>query len=103
MNIARGVTVGDSAVYGCTGITELNIADGVTIGDGAFDGCTGITELLITKGVETGLCVFNFNTVERFSMPEPIMYFSSQLLLSLSELFETLRNKGHESKHPIRS
>ena len=96
VNIANDATIASAAFAYCTGITEVNIAKGVTIGVRAFDGCTGITELNIAESVRVNGKPFSFYTVERFSMPKPIMYFSRKLMLSISELFETLRNKGHE-------
>ena len=46
--------IGDSAFYGCTGLTEITIPSGVTtIGEHAFYGCTGLTEITIPTGVTT--------------------------------------------------
>ena len=50
----------------------------------------------IAEGVRVNGKPFNFNTVERFSMPEPIMYFSRQLILSLSELVKKFKEGNKE-------
>jgi hypothetical protein len=42
------VTIGDSAFWGCTGITQLAISEGAKIGDGAFDGCIGIAKTYVS-------------------------------------------------------
>ena len=45
-------SIGDSAFYGCTGLTRVVIPDSVTsIGDSAFYGCTGLTSVVIGDGV----------------------------------------------------
>ena len=44
--------LGDSAFYGCSGLTSLTIPSGVTsIGGGAFYYCSGLTSLTIPSGV----------------------------------------------------
>ena len=96
VNIAKGVTIGKWAFFGCTGISELAMSKGVRIDWGAFDGCIDITELSIAQGVTIGEDTFSFETVERFSMPEPIMYFSRQLRLGISDLVKRLKEKGHQ-------
>ncbi len=46
--------IGESAFYGCTGITGVAIPDSVkTIGESAFSGCTGLRGLTIPAGVAT--------------------------------------------------
>lgn len=53
VTIPDGVTsIGDTAFFGCTGITSITIPDSVTrIGDWVFDGCTGLTSVTIPDGV----------------------------------------------------
>ncbi len=42
-------TIGENAFYGCIGLTSLTIPDSViTIGDNAFYGCIGLTSLMIS-------------------------------------------------------
>lgn len=61
----------------------------MTIGDSAFYEFS-TTELSNAEGIIVDEYTFNFDKVECFSMPELIMYFSRQLIFSLSELFEIL-------------
>ena len=51
--IRNGVTsIGNSAFYGCTGLTSITIPDSVTsIGGSAFNGCTGLTNITIPDSV----------------------------------------------------
>ena len=46
-------TIGSSAFYGCTGLTNLNLPNSlITIGNNAFVGCTGLTSITIPENVE---------------------------------------------------
>ena len=46
------VSIGDSAFYGCTNLTDVTIADSVTsIGDSAFYGCANLTDVTIPDSV----------------------------------------------------
>ena len=46
--------IGNSAFYGCTGLTSVTIPDSVTsIGYSAFSGCTGLTSIIIPDSVVT--------------------------------------------------
>ncbi|MBQ9557488.1 MAG: leucine-rich repeat protein [Clostridia bacterium] len=53
VNISDGVTsIGDYALYNCTGLTSITIPDGVTsVGEGAFEDCTGLTSVTIPDSV----------------------------------------------------
>lgn len=55
MTIPENVTIiGNSAFYGCTGLTGVTISQGVTsIGDYAFYECTGLTDVTIPERVTT--------------------------------------------------
>lgn len=45
--------IGNSAFYGCKGLTSITIPDGVTsIGGSAFRGCTGLTSVTIGSGLK---------------------------------------------------
>ena len=45
-------TIGGSAFYGCTGLTELNLSESLqTIGGSAFYGCMALGEIVIPDGV----------------------------------------------------
>ena len=45
-------SIGDSAFYGCTGLTSITIPNSVTsIGKWAFNGCTGLTSITIPNSV----------------------------------------------------
>ena len=53
--IPDGVTnIGDSAFFGCSGLTSVTIPDSVTgIGSSAFRGCSGLTSVTIPDSVTT--------------------------------------------------
>ena len=53
MTIPDSVTnIGNSAFYGCSGLTSVTIGNGVTsIGKNAFYGCSGLTSVTIGNGV----------------------------------------------------
>ena len=53
LTIPSGVTsIGGSAFYGCSGLTSLTIPSSVTsIGYSAFEGCSGLTSLIIPSSV----------------------------------------------------
>ena len=45
-------SIGNSAFYGCSGLTGMTVPDGVTsIGNSAFSGCTGLTNVTIGDSV----------------------------------------------------
>ena len=46
-------SIGNSAFYGCSGLTSVTIPSSVTsIGQGAFYGCSGLTSVTIGSGVK---------------------------------------------------
>ena len=48
------VSIGNSAFYGCSGLTSITIPEGVmSIGDHAFYDCSGLTSITIPDGVAT--------------------------------------------------
>jgi len=51
--IPNSVTsIGNSAFYGCSGLTSITIPNSVTsIGEGAFSGCSGLTSITIPNSV----------------------------------------------------
>ena len=50
--LTSGEFIGDSAFYGCSGLTSITIGNSVTsIGDSAFNGCTGLTSITIPDSV----------------------------------------------------
>ena len=50
--ITGGTSIGDSAFFGCSGLTSITIPDGVTsIGHHAFFGCSGLTSITIPDSV----------------------------------------------------
>lgn len=53
-------SIGNSAFYGCKGLTSITIPDGVTsIGGSAFRGCTGLTSVTIPDSVTSiGVRIF---------------------------------------------
>ena len=59
--IPNSVTsIGESAFYGCSGLTSVTIPNSVTsIGGYAFSGCSGLTSVTIPNSVESiGSCAF---------------------------------------------
>ena len=62
ITIPDGVTsIGRDVFYGCSGLTSITIPDSVTsIGDSAFRGCSGLTSITIPDGVTSiGVCAFS--------------------------------------------
>jgi len=54
LSIPASLTIGDSAFYGCTGLTEVNFPTSLTtIGNCAFYGCTGLTGLHLPPSLTT--------------------------------------------------
>ena len=50
--LTSGEFIGDSAFYGCSGLTSITIGNSVTsIGDDAFSGCSGLTSVTIPDSV----------------------------------------------------
>ena len=50
--ITAGTSIGDSAFFGCSGLTSITIPNGVTrIGDSAFQSCTNLVNIEIPNGV----------------------------------------------------
>ena len=65
MTIPDSVTnIGDSAFWGCKGLTSITIPDSVTsIGSYAFYKCTGLTSVTIGNGVKSiSFYVFKYCT-----------------------------------------
>ena len=55
-------SVGKSAFFSCTGLTELVIPDGVTdINDGAFRGCTAVTSITVPCSVRVVTTNYTFS------------------------------------------
>ena len=61
--IPNSVTrIGNSAFYGCFGLTSIEIPNSVTsIGESAFSGCSGLTSITIPNSVTSiGYCAFQY-------------------------------------------
>ena len=58
--ITSGTSIGDSAFYGCSGLTGVTIPDSVTsIGNSAFEGCRKLTSVSNGNAViSIGDCAF---------------------------------------------
>lgn len=74
--IASGVTtVGENALHGCTGVTEVTIPESVTaIGKLAFYDCSGLTDITIPESVTTiGSAAFRHCTnLRSVTLPENV-------------------------------
>ena len=68
-------SIGDSAFFGCTGLTSVTIGNSVTrIGDYAFEGCSGLTSITIPDSVTSiGEYAF-YNTAWYNNQPDGLVY-----------------------------
>ena len=68
-------SIGDSAFYWCTGLTNVTIPEGVTsIGDSAFVRCTRLTQITIPEGVTSigNYAFYNCSSLEEITIPEGV-------------------------------
>ena len=69
-------SIGDSAFYGCDGLTSVTIGDGVTtIGDGVFGWCSSLTSITIPDGV-TSIGDYAFSScsgLESITIPDSVI------------------------------
>ena len=87
------ISIGDSAFYGCSGLTSVPIPSGVTtIGSNAFYGCTGITSVSIPSSVTsigysafsgcTGIVSFSVDAANpSYSSSDGVLFNKPQTLL----------------------
>ena len=68
-------SIGDSAFFGCTGLTNIGIPDCVTsIGDYAFSGCTGLTSIDLPDAVTSlGTRAFSYcSSLTSIDLPDTV-------------------------------
>ncbi len=69
-------SIGDSAFYGCDGLTSVTIGDGVTtMGDGVFGWCSSLTSITIPDGV-TSIGDYAFSScsgLESITIPDSVI------------------------------
>ena len=80
--IPHSVTIiGDSAFYGCTGLTGITIPSSVTtIDEYAFSNCTGLTGITIPSSVTTidEYAFSNCTGLTSITIPDSVTYISNQ-------------------------
>ena len=68
------LTVGASAFYGCTYLSEIKLSENVTeIGDGAFESCKSLKELVIPESVKKlGYYIIQDTAIRSITIPKSI-------------------------------
>ncbi|MBQ9790518.1 MAG: leucine-rich repeat domain-containing protein, partial [Clostridia bacterium] len=88
---ASVTSIGDSAFYRCTSLTDINIPYGVTnIGESAFEYCTGLTSVNIPDSVTSigNGAFFYCTSLTDINIPDSVTSIGSQAFYSCSGLTE---------------
>ena len=90
VSFPEGMTsIGDSAFYKCSGLTEITIPDSVTsIGDSAFYKCSGLTEITIPASVTSiGDSAFSYCTkLTEVTIPDSVKKLGEYAFQNCSDL-----------------